>query len=550
MKSLKLILLLLLCMNLFTPQAGAQAFKDVPTDHWAHDEIRFLTDKQVIRGFSDGNFKPLTTLTRKDAAVMIVRALKLPAVKTPTVRPTDLMPTMGGYTEMMIAAKQGMFTISNNKFQPGSPLTREEMARVLAVAYDYKGSGKSTFKDLAKSNPYYKFIDAIATNGVTTGYSDGTFKPEIAVNRAQFSTFLKRVYEQPHSYTVKQDGKVLQEFRSAEEAIALAVKNPGATVHPKSNSLMKYGSKPAALSATGIKNGVLIYNGAEGLDFSSEFFGPYLTNGTTALFDTFVVLGRTYTGGEFAETAKNKANYKEWKWYADTTFSKGGALHELNRAAANEKRKVQVYIAIPYPKRNEAIIKLDGTKTANKLQTREEMVNWYISTVEAKWKKENFSNLTMKGYYWLNETVIHAEDEQLVTSTAKKIHGLNKKFIFAPHALSTNFENWQYYGFDGAYLQPNSFRLSLGDPTARLHKAFLQAQIKGSGITLEIDTYSPHQMEAGLKNFEKYLEIANLYGLKNQSLLFYQGTDMVHRMGSYTQAPYQEAYRGLVELLR
>lgn len=550
MKSLKIILLLLLCMNLFMPQAGAQAFKDVPTDHWAHDEIRLLTDKQVIRGFSDGSFKPLTTLTRKDAAVMIVRALKLPAVKTPTVMPTDLMPTKGGYTEMMIAANQGMFTIANNKFQPGSPLTREEMARVLAVAYDYKGSGKSTFKDLAKSNPYYKFIDAIATNGVTTGYSDGTFKPKIAVNRAQFSTFLKRVYEQPHSYTVKRDGKLLQEFRSAEEAIALAVKNPRATVHPKSNSLMKYGSKPAALSATGIKNGVLIYNGSEGLDFSLEFFRPYLTNGTTALFDTFVVLGRTYTGGEFAETAKNKANYKEWKWYADTTFSEGGALHELNRAAANEKRKVQVYIAIPYPKRNEAIIKLDGTKTANKLENREEMVNWYISTVEAKWKKGNFSNLTMKGYYWLNETVIHAEDEQLVTSTAKKIHGLNKKFIFAPHALSTNFENWQYYGFDGAYLQPNSFRLSLGDPTARLHKAFLQAQIKGSGITLEIDTYSPHQMESGLKNFEKYLEIANFYGLKNQSLLLYQGTDMVHRMGSYTQAPYQEAYRGLVELMR
>ena len=60
---------------------------------------------------------------------------------------------MGGYSEMMIAANKGMFTITNNSFQPGSPLTREEMARVLAVAYDYKGSGKSSFKDLSKASP-------------------------------------------------------------------------------------------------------------------------------------------------------------------------------------------------------------------------------------------------------------------------------------------------------------------------------------------------------------------------------------------------------------
>lgn len=550
MKTIKVFLAVLVCLILFAPLVGAQTFKDVPFDHWAHDEIRFLSEKQVIRGFSDSRFKPLTTLTRKDAAVMIVRALKLPAIQNPNVKPSDLKPTMGGYKEMMIAANKGMFTITSNSFRPGSPLTREEMARVLAVAYDYKGAGKSAFKDLTKASPYYKYIDAIAKNDITTGYSDGTFKPKVAVNRAQFSTFLKRVYEQPLSYSVKQDGKVLQEFRSAEDAIALAVKHPRATVHPKNNSLMSYGSKPAALTSTGIKNGVLIFNGSEKLNFSPEFFVPYLTNGTDALFDTFVVLGRTYAGGEFAETSKNKANYKEWKWYADTTFAKDGALDALNRAAANEKRKVQVYIAIPYPKRNESIVKLDGAKAKNTLQAREQLVNWYISTVEEKWKKQNYSNITMKGYYWLNETVIHAEDERLVTSTAKKIHGINKKIIYAPHARTTNFENWKYYGFDGAYLQPNTFRLALGDPKKSLHKAFLEAQIKGSGITLEIDTYSPHQMDAGLKNFEQYLEFADRYGLNGQSLLLYQGTDMVNRMGVYKQAPYQEAYQQLSELLQ
>lgn len=550
MKKLLALIAFVVLFYLNASPAQAQTFKDVPSNHWAHNEIGFLTDKGVIRGFSNGTFKPTAVLTRKDAAVMMVRALQLPHVKNPTSKPQDLQATIGGYNEMITAVQHGIFSLTNNQFRPNSPLTREEMACALAVAYKYEGNGKSTFKDLPKSNPYYKYIDAIAENNITTGYTDGTFKPKVGVNRAQFSTFLKRVYDRPHVYTVKQNGKVLQTFRSENEAINFAVKNPNSTVHPNNNSLMKYGTKPAQLATTGITNGALIYNGNEHLYFSPDYYKPYLTSGEHTLFDTFIILGRNYPNGEFQETPKNKANYSEWQWYIDQTFTSNGALDALNKAAASENVKAQVYIAIPYPKRNDTIINLNGLKIPNTLDAREQLVNWYISTVETKWKKENYKNLTFKGYYWLNETVIHAEDEMLVTKTANKVHSLQKKFIYAPHARSTNFDKWQKYGFDGAYLQPNTFRLSLGDPKARLHKAFLEAQIKGSGITLEIDSYSPHQMAAGLVNFEQYLQFAELYGLKGQSLLLYQGTDMVYRMGTYKQAPYVDAYQKLSTLLR
>lgn len=550
MKYLKVLLAFIIIFNLGTLQAGAQTFKDVPNDHWASDEIQFLTNKRVIKGFSNGTFKPTAILTRKDAAVMMVRAMQLPINKNPKIKPRDMKPTMGGYAEIVTAVNKGIFPLSNQQFNPNQQLSREDMARALALAYNYQGKGQSTFRDLAKSNPYYKYIDAIAENGITTGYSDGTFKPKVGVNRAQFSTFLKRVYDRPHVYTVKQSGKVLATFRGEKEAIDFAVKNPNSTVHPNSNSLMKYSNKPANLAATGITNGALIYNGAENLNFTPELYKPYLTNGEHKLFDTFIILGRTYAGGEFQETARNKANYQEWQWYSNQTFAEDGALETLNKAAAAENQKAQVYIAIPYPKRNEAIVNLTGGKVPNTLAAREQLVNWYISTVEAKWKKANYSHLTFKGYYWLNETVIHAEDEQLVAKTAKNVHRLQKKFIYSPHALATHTEKWQEYGFDGAYIQPNTFRLKLGDPSARLHKAFLEAQIKGTGITLEIDSYSPHQMVAGLPNFEKYLDFANLYGLKGQSLLLYQGTDMVYRMGTYPQESYQTAYRKLGELLK
>ncbi|OES44968.1 DUF4855 domain-containing protein [Domibacillus iocasae] len=558
-KALSLLFSCILVITLLPGPAGAAGFKDVPRDHWAHDEIRFLSGKQVIKGYAGGTFQPLKTLTRKDAAIMVVRALKWPKPANPLVKPADMKPTMGGYNEIIAAVNKGLFTLSGNKFNPNGALSREEMARVIAVAYSYKGKGVSSFKDVAKSNSYYKYIDAIAENEITSGYKDGTFKPKVNVNRAQFSTFLARIYGQPLEYAVKQNGKIIASYREEETAIQKAVQTANATVHPVSNSLMTYAQQPQPMTKSGIKNGVIIYNGAEnenGSLFSKDFFKPYLAykqgnnSYTGKMFDSFLVIGRKYSSnGEFAEASGNKANYKEFMWYADRTFAKGGALDVLNQDAKALGKKPNVYISIPYPKRGEAIVLSNGKSVKNTLAERQKLVNAYRQQVEAKWKSSGYTNLTFKGYYWLNETVISLEDEQLVEQTATAIHKTGKTFIYSPHATSTNFENWQTYGFDAAYLQPNAFRLTLNDTEARLHKAFLRAQVNGSGINIEIDSYSPHQMGSGAVNFRDYLEMAARYRLPGQSLIMYQGTEMVSRMATYNDQTYNSLYKELYEMI-
>lgn len=551
----KLMAGLILCACLLPHQAEAASFKDVPRDHWAHDEIQFLTSKQVIKGYAGGTFQPLQTLTRKDAAIMVVRALKWAKPANPAIKPSDLKPTMGGYNEMITAASKGLFTLSENRFNPNGALSRKEMARVIAVAYDYQGKGASSFKDLSKSNPYYKHIDAIAENEITSGYKDGTFKPDTSVNRAQFSTFLARIYGKPIEYAVKQNGKTVSTYRNEEDAIQKAVQTAGGTVHPVSNSLMNYAQQPQPMAKSGIKNGVIIYNGAENTkSFSAEFFKPYLAykqgeiySGT--MFDSFLIVGRKYSTGEFAETAGNKANYKEFWEYADRTFAKGGALDILNQNAKQLGRKPNVYLSIPYPKRGEEIVLLNGKKVTNTLAERQKWINAYVQQVEAKWKAAGYTNLVFKGYYWLNETVISLEDEQLVEQTAQAVHKTGKAFIYSPHAASTNFANWKNYGFDAAYLQPNAFRLNLTDYNNRLHKAFLHAQINGSGINIEVDSYSLHQIEQGAERFRDYLQVAERYRLQGQSLIMYQDIEMVSRMATYNSKTYNELYKELYEFM-
>lgn len=54
---------------------------------------------------------------------------------------------------------------------------------------------KSTFKDVPKSHWAYESIKQVAEKGLVAGYSDGTYKPSAQVTRAEFATFLSRVFD-------------------------------------------------------------------------------------------------------------------------------------------------------------------------------------------------------------------------------------------------------------------------------------------------------------------------------------------------------------------
>lgn len=556
MKKVTIIFLSFAILLGFIPnKAGATklitTFSDVPQSHWAYHDIKFLTEKEVIKGFG-GKFLPNKTITRLDAAVMMGRAMKLPALENPVLIPTDMNPSTRGYQEVIYAVNKGMFTLNAKKFQPNEPLTRKEMAKALAVGFAYEGGNQSSFTDVKKTDPYYKYVDAIAVNNITTGYGDGTFRPDMPVNRLQFSVFLSRIYSKPLKYTVKQDGEILHTVRNAEEAINLAIKYPKATVHPVSNTLVTYSEAPGKLEKTGIKNGALIYNGAENTNvFTPEYFKSYLTSdgGSDTLFDTFIILGRSYPGGEFGYHAKNDSNYMDWWWYMNQTFADEGVLNNLNESAKNVDKTANVYISIPYPKMTGEFIGVDGKVYPNNMDERQKLVSWYMDQVETLWRLIEFSNLELKGYYWMSETMGHPQDEILVTKISEEIHKKGMSFIYSPHATSSNFDRWKNYGFDGAYLQPNAFRLKLTDTPARLHRAFLNAQIYGSGINIEIDQYGPHQIDAGIENFKQYIEMAHRYNLPGQSLIFYQGIGMVDRMVKYSDQPsYYQAYQLLSSL--
>ncbi len=49
-----------------------------------------------------------------------------------------------------------------------------------------------TFSDVPADHPYYDSIEWAAENGITTGYPDGTYRPDDTVTRGEMAVFLKR----------------------------------------------------------------------------------------------------------------------------------------------------------------------------------------------------------------------------------------------------------------------------------------------------------------------------------------------------------------------
>ena len=76
-------------------------------------------------------------------------------------------------------------------YRPGDPITRAEMAAIIARFGDFKEGGK-TFSDIS-GHWAQKYIELAASNGWINGNPDGTFKPNNKITRAETVAMINRV---------------------------------------------------------------------------------------------------------------------------------------------------------------------------------------------------------------------------------------------------------------------------------------------------------------------------------------------------------------------
>lgn len=202
MKGLKMqaavLLVLALTFSAWGPVAGAapKAFKDVSASFWAKKEIDYLTEREVISGYADGRFGTQDPITRAQAAAMLIRTFGWGDLSNqPDPGYPDVSPKHWAYYEIA-AMKNAGFYAPEGSFQPEKKVTRAEMADMLVRTFSLTSPSGAKFADLDRSHWAYDAINILATNRITTGYEDGTFRPDRLVTRAEFAVFVSRAMEE------------------------------------------------------------------------------------------------------------------------------------------------------------------------------------------------------------------------------------------------------------------------------------------------------------------------------------------------------------------
>ncbi|KIL46675.1 hypothetical protein KP77_28020 [Jeotgalibacillus alimentarius] len=183
---------------LATPLSADAAFRDVSM---YADEIDFLTGEGIIKGYDDGTFRPGNALNRLQAVQMILREMGIMNIEENEVLDpgfTDLRPGEYGYKEIAKAVELGFIggkTAENGSrfFDAYGTLTRAQMAKIMAEGYDLSSGKDYSFRDVANGHWASEHISRIANAGVTTGYQDGSFKPENKLQRQHFALFMARL---------------------------------------------------------------------------------------------------------------------------------------------------------------------------------------------------------------------------------------------------------------------------------------------------------------------------------------------------------------------
>ena len=188
-------------MSMFSIQSvhASQQFADIPTSHEAFKEINYLVNNGVIQGYTENGkrlFKPGDNVRRWQVAKMVINAAGIQVSK----------PSKSSFTDVKAGTEESMYVeaavqlgiiepTSKTTFSPHTPITRDEMAKALAIAFKLPVSNYANlevpFTDISKSNAYYKYISAIYYNGITKG-SDGKYLPNNNVKRSQFALFVAR----------------------------------------------------------------------------------------------------------------------------------------------------------------------------------------------------------------------------------------------------------------------------------------------------------------------------------------------------------------------
>lgn len=191
----KKLLPLALTAAMIVPSVPAMAAPSDIAGHWAESVITQWQSKGLIQGYEDGTFKPGNTITRAEFVTLMNNAKGF--WSEGSINFSDVKNGSWFYSAVARAVAAGYVKgYSDGSFKPNNTITRAEAAVMIAntAKLSANEAGAYRFTDIGSIPAWARgSVGAVVAAGYMTGYPDGSFDANASISRAEAVSSLNRM---------------------------------------------------------------------------------------------------------------------------------------------------------------------------------------------------------------------------------------------------------------------------------------------------------------------------------------------------------------------
>ncbi|HEY9656078.1 MAG TPA: S-layer homology domain-containing protein, partial [Crinalium sp.] len=192
----------------------AKSFSDVPQSFWAAAVIAKANQMGFIAGFPDNTFRPNQNLTRAQLIVSLIGGVGLTGGVLDVLGVYSDRAQIPSYaTETVATATQRRIIVNHPNVRQLEPMRDSTRAEVVAIIYQtlvalnrvpaiaspfivVPDVTPSVFTDI-QGHWAAAFITGLANQNLISGFEDGSFKPDLTMNRAQYAAIIAKDFNPP-----------------------------------------------------------------------------------------------------------------------------------------------------------------------------------------------------------------------------------------------------------------------------------------------------------------------------------------------------------------
>jgi len=305
-------------------------------------------------------------------------------------------------------------------------------------------------------------------------------------------------------------------------------------------------------------------------------FAFRIPSGNSLYNDINLGTTRCGEGDFFAVPSPNPGHRGDWEAMLDALFAPDGFLHRLDNTingliprlgAPGHKRNVVITIPYPHPRQlcwgrlKPTGPRLNfGVVMQNLVKATEQRLlacKWFVNETLARWKKTEFQELHLLGFYWVYESLHYAwnvDDHWLLKELYPFIRSKNRRLFWIPFYSSFNvhlLSDATGFYFDGAFLQPNHiFYYNIPG----VQKASREARARGAGIEIEYYLKIPAKFGVGKEKYQRfynYLDGGVAEGYMTESACaYFNGFNDIHKIAVHRDRRERQVYHALFHFVK